>query len=89
LDYDLSSRSHLTFGALYDVSQSSGLSIVPTQKYYEISAGYSRTLTDRLSAGFSGRVQYRDYGNIVGLDDSTVTGYSVTFDIGYKFGRLD
>ena len=89
LDYDLSTRSHLRFGAVYDVSQSRGFSSIPTQKYYEVSSGYSRTLTDRLSAGFSGRYQYRDFGNIVGVDDSTVTGYAVTFDIGYKFGRLD
>ena len=89
LSYDLSTRSLVTFAAVYDVSQSSGLSLIPKQKYWEVSGGYSRTITDRLSAGASGRYQYRDYGNFAGITDSTVTGYSVTLDVAYKFGRLE
>lgn len=89
LDYDLTTLSRLNFGAVYDLSKSSGVSIIPTQKYWEISGGYSRTITDRLSAGFSGRYQSRDYGAFAGVADSTVTGYSVTLDATYKFGRLD
>jgi hypothetical protein len=87
--YDLSSRSHLKFGAVYDISQSSGISIVPTQKYWEISGGYSRTITTRLSGGFSGRYQNRNYGSLAGVNDSTVSGYAATLDVTYKFGRND
>ncbi|MDO6416801.1 hypothetical protein Q4F19_20630 [Sphingomonas sp. BIUV-7] len=87
--YDLSARSSVNFAAVYDVSESRGLSIIPKQKYWELSGGYSRTLTDRLSAGFSGRYQHRDYGSLVAGGDSTVSGYAATLDIAYKFGRLE
>jgi hypothetical protein len=88
--YDLSARSRLTAAAVYDRStSSSGVSLIPRQTYWEVSAGYSRTLTQRLSAGFSGRYQYRDFGNFAGLTDSSVTGYAVTLDATYRFGRLE
>lgn len=89
LDYDLSTRSHLVFAAVYNVSESRGFSIVPKQKYWEVSSGYTRTLTERFAAGVSGRYQYRDYGNFAGVADSSVTGYSATVDVTYKFGRLE
>jgi hypothetical protein len=90
--YKLSQRSNLNFSAIYDISKSPTVSLIPTQKFFEFSGGYSRTITDRLSAGFSGRYQYRDYGDIVGLvgvTDTSVTGYSVTLDVTYKFGRIE
>jgi hypothetical protein len=87
--YDLSSRSRVHFAAVYDISQSSGISTVPTQKYWEISGGYSRTISPRLSGGFSGRYQNRNYGSLVGVSDSTVNGYAATFDVTYKFGRIE
>jgi hypothetical protein len=86
--YELSSRSHLNFSAVYDISQSSGGSIIPTQKYWELSGGYSRTITDRLSAGFSGRYQNRNYGSLVNVTDGKVSGYAATVDVTYKFGRI-
>lgn len=90
VDYDLTSHSNINFGVIYDISQSQGLTIIPTQKFWEFSGGYSRRLNDRLSAGFSGRYQYRDYGNLVTTNTSqTVSGYSATLDVTYKFGRID
>ncbi|QJU56447.1 hypothetical protein HL653_00400 [Sphingomonas sp. AP4-R1] len=88
-NYALTSRSSVNFSMLYDVSQSSGISTIPTQKFWEISGGYSRTLSERLSAGFSGRYQYRDYGSLVAAGGTSVTGFSGTFDVTYKFGRID
>jgi hypothetical protein len=87
--YDLSSRSHVRFAAVYDISQATGISTIPTQKYWEISGGYSRTISTRLSGGFSGRYQNRNYGNLVNVTDSTVTGYAATLDVTYKFGRIE
>jgi hypothetical protein len=90
LDYELSTRSRLTFAGTYDISQSSsGVTFVPKQKFGEVSAGYSRTLTQRLSAGFSGRYQYRNYGRLAGVADSSVSGYAATVNVSYKFGRLE
>jgi hypothetical protein len=93
-DYDLTSRSSLRFGAIYDISQSLGsptlgAPTVPTQRFWEISGGYSRTITQRLSAGFSGRYQGRDFGSLVQGAASSVTGYSGTLDVTYKFGRIE
>ncbi|PZU06237.1 hypothetical protein [Sphingomonas sp.] len=89
VDYELSSRSRVNLTGVYDISQSSGVLSLPTQKFWEVSGGYARTISDRLSAGFSGRYQNRDYGSLVGTGSSSVTGYSATFDVVYKFGRLE
>lgn len=91
-NYKLSVRSTVNFSAVYDISKSPVVSLVPTQKFLEFSGGYSRTISNRLSAGFSGHYQYRNYGDLVGLPagtDTSVTGYSVTLNVSYNFGRLE
>lgn len=88
VSYQLSSRSSVNAGAVYDISDSTGVTIIPKQKYWQLDGGYRRTLTERLAGGFSGRYQHRDFGTLPGVAGSTANGYSVTVDVSYKFGRL-
>ena len=91
ISYDLTSLSQISAGAIYDISDSSETSVVPKQKYWQASLTYRRTLSDRLSAGVTGNYQHRDYGALaapVGLFGSTASGYSVTANVSYRFGRL-
>lgn len=92
LSYALSERSRVRLNATYDESSSQATSIVPTQRYYQIGGGYTRSVSRRISVGFSGSYQRRDYSNLragvgAGAGNQSASGYTATVDLIAHFGR--
>lgn len=88
VDYKLTPRSTVQLSGTYDISKDSA-GLFPTQKYFDGALSYRRVITPRLSAGFSGRYQGRDYGNLYAATSNKTTSrsFSGTLNLVWNFGR--
>lgn len=87
VNYQLTSLSSVDFEATYDVSKARQFTF-PTQRYVDTALNYRRTITPRISAGFSGRYQHRTSGAVaLGAFGNRQSSYVGTADIVYNFGR--
>lgn len=79
----LSERSTITGEASYDLSNSQRLALLREAEVFQARLDYQRDLTQRLSAGVTGRYQSRDLGGI-----GAAHAVSGTVNVRVKIGRL-
>ncbi|NIJ07799.1 hypothetical protein FHS31_001409 [Sphingomonas vulcanisoli] len=86
LSYKLSAVSTLSGTLTYDISNSNN-PLLPTQRYIDGAVTYARTITQRLSAGVSGRYQRRTSDSVNVFTGGRTVSYVGTVNVSYAFGR--